>query len=325
MLHLWLCVRVATGAHHHVSCTRDLIVEAQLAAASGCTGKQAWSCVVPPDPADVGLVEVTFSVDRVLWHSYTPATMFQFVPEVVCDLDGPPDFPAGCTVGMLADPACNPECNVRRCAHDNRACPTAAVVVAVDGDDAADGFEASPVRTLSRAVTLACSGFIQCLPVLMKPGNYSCDAAAVVARGRWLSIAALDPAQPPYLGACHNHTSEPWLLTMNTTKLELQHVTLDGGLRALRGSVVVIRNSTLLRRATTLFEDSAVELAGVAVAGASSAIDFKGSRLSELRYHYETSALYVCVCVLCASWLVTHSRWVSATARCVCTRWTTTC
>ena len=137
-----------------------------------CSGRQTWVCSVPLDTLESGFVEVTFSVDEAVWHSYSTPFIFQFVPEVACDLDGPPQLPDGCTFDMLRDPACNPECNVRHCAHDNRACPTSAVVVdAQFGDDGSNGTDVHPVRSLGRAVRLACTGFSVCLPVHVQPGN----------------------------------------------------------------------------------------------------------------------------------------------------------
>ena len=115
------------------------MVAATLSPSGDCSGKQEWSCAVPPDPEDAGTVDVSFSIDGGMFHAFAPPLRFSFTPEVACDLDGAPDFPAGCTVDMLANGVCDDACNERRCASDSRDCAAPPVVVAPDGDDAADG------------------------------------------------------------------------------------------------------------------------------------------------------------------------------------------
>ena len=257
-----------------------------------CSGRQTWVCSVPLDTLESGFVELTFSVDEAVWHSYSTPFIFQFVPEVACDLDGPPQLPDGCTFDMLRDPACNPECNVRHCAHDNRACPTSAVVVdAQFGDDGSNGTDVHPVRSLGRAVRLACTGFSVCLPVHVRPGNYSCSDAGVSIVSKVLSVTAVDPARVAYVGGCAHASSA--LIVANMTDLTLDGLYIDASLSLVQGSVVHIANSSLLAESSVVVRDSTATLSNAVVGGATLTVDYSPQRLQPLRNAYTVGMSYV--------------------------------
>lgn len=59
-----------------------LIVDAELIVAAvsddACGSTMLWSCAVPPNPDELGIVEVSFSVDRNLFHAFDPPHIFRF-------------------------------------------------------------------------------------------------------------------------------------------------------------------------------------------------------------------------------------------------------
>ena len=153
---------------------------------------------VPEDPTDaLGTVALHFSVDSSTFYAFEPEKTFRFEPYGVCDVYGSSAFPPGCDIAKLGDGVCHAECNTRACSNDNRDCSAPDVVMSLGGDDDADGSVATPVRTLARALDLACSGFVSCLNVVVQPGSYPCANVVASTVRKNVTISASNPSLPP--------------------------------------------------------------------------------------------------------------------------------
>ena len=143
---------------------------------------------------------------------------------------------------MLGDGVCDDACNTRNCASDNRDCGVAPVFVSPSGSDTAVGTEAAPVRTLERAVTMACTGFTLCLPVYLQAGQHVCsaDSAAIISlQDVQLTIQATANAATPPVILCSAQASHK-AFNLLTATLTLRHVELRSHVVADKFSVVTL-------------------------------------------------------------------------------------
>ena len=216
-----------------------------------------------------------------------------------------------CTVGKLGDGVCDSACNTRQCSNDNRDCASPDVVVSLLGNDVTgQGTFLSPVATLSRAAAMACSGFVQCLPIRLMPGTYDCASTLLNKNGVELTITPYDTNLPAPLLTCSDASYVDWALPhadahltftctnvvrcaryatsrgqsaqlfVNTSSITLEDVTLVTSLSAVSLSTVTLNRVTVMLGSSVSVQDGLATLDSCVMAGGSVTLDDRPTRIS---------------------------------------------
>lgn len=192
-----------------------------------------------------------------------------------------PTFPPGCTAAKLGDGVCDAGCDTRGCASDNRDCPAMPIVVSPMGDDSsATGTAVAPYRTLRHALHVACTGFIDCLPVHLMPGQYECSHLAANYTGFSILMQAADMGQPPPVLNCSSSADDVTAtLRFDSCNVTLRHLVVHTAVHVGRASLLYLYSVQLGPGGLLQLTDSFLEGSQVTVTGGEVVTDFHRDRL----------------------------------------------